>query len=168
MSHLPRPFIYEDALQLDLSGKTVLIIGQPATGKTHLGLGLYLRNKEHHFLMTDNYMQYGYKEALYVLIQEIQDFLEIGPVIIEGVQGYRLLRKGAEMGCFYPDIVLELQTTPDRIEHTYQKERGGMKKGLVQFNAMHSKILNDYRKLPNPHPPAWYVVQNHYEILTHS
>ena len=86
------------------------------------------------------------------------------PTIVEGVHGYRMLRKGAEYGNYYPDIVIEMKVSEQRMLSTYRNERNPNKiKHLQQFNATHEKILNDYRKMiPDRLKPQWVVFENNY------
>lgn len=154
---------YEAILHLDLDGKTVVIIGEPASGKSHLATDLSRLWPDHYLYRTDHYMDFGYEASMYEVLKNVVTVQKLGGhTITEGIQAYRMLRKGVELTVFYPDIVIEIHTTPDRIERTYETERGGMKKGLKGFNKVHQKILNDYRAMDNPHPPVWYTVENHY------
>jgi thymidylate kinase len=94
----------------------------------------------------------------------LADLIEIDePVIVEGMQGYRLLRKGVELANFYPDVVIELQVTEAQVERVYRAERQAEKlPKLSAFNKMHQTILESYKALKNPHPPEWITVQNQY------
>ena len=149
----------------DLSRKNIVIVGCPASGKTTLAKELAKRTGQKVF-HTDDYMQHGYKQSLYVLIA---DLMEQGrAVIVEGVQGYRLLRKGVETQSIYPDIVIELKVSPEQVERVYRTERVWDKrrsvdkvlKNLEAFNKMHETILADYMAMKNPHPPEWIVIEN--------
>jgi len=148
-----------DILKLPIAGKTVVIIGAPATGKTWLSNAL--NTKGHTVFHTDDYIPHGHIESLYVLMDEIES--TEGPKLIEGVNGYRLLRKGVELDSFYPDIVIELFTTPERIMQTYTELRDPLKlKGQKGFTAALAKILRDYHAMPNRRPPTWVQVMNEY------
>ena len=144
----------------DLSRKNIVIIGCPASGKTTLAKELAKRTGQKVF-HTDDYMQHGYKESLYVLMADLME--QDRAVIVEGVQGYRLLRKGVEMGCIYPDIVIELKVSPEQVERVYRTERKAEKlPKLSAFNKMHETILADYAQMKNPHPPEWIVIENRF------
>lgn len=145
---------------IDLAGKTIVIIGPPASGKTTLaksiseftGTGV---------VSTDDYMEHGYKDSLYVMLDDLAELTE--PKIIEGMQGYRLLRKGVELDCFYPDIVIELSVTQERVDRVYRTERIVSKlPKLAAFNKMHQTILESYKAMDNPCPPKWVRIQNEF------
>ncbi len=148
-----------EARRIDIAGKNVLIIGAPASGKTYLS-GIF-SHAGRIVIHTDDYMEYGFQEALYRCLDDICDASQ--PTLVEGVQGPRLLRKGVELDCYYPDIVFELVTSWERIEKTYKEERDTAKlKGQKGFAKMNETILGDYFSMPNERPPVWYRVQNEY------
>lgn len=145
----------------ELKGLNVLIIGCPASGKTFLANNL--KSDNHKIIHTDDYMRYGYKESLYVMIEDIQKLHVHTKSIVEGIQGYRLLRKGVELNCYHPDIVVQLEISEARMLQTYRTERPGKKiDSLYAFNNMHDKILNDYFRMYNPHKPKWLKIKNEY------
>lgn len=142
-----------------IAGKDVVIIGCPASGKTYLSN--LLASPAHTVIHTDDYMKHGYKEALYVMLNDLKHIH--GNVIIEGVQGYRLLRKGVEMGCYYPHIVIELEISQERMAQTYAEQRPGKKvASVLAFNKMHETIKQDYFSMDNPNKPEWIKISNHY------
>jgi len=152
-------------IQVDVEKKNILIIGWPASGKTFLANKLWKDNPSHKCFHTDDYMHHGYKEALYVLMADLKKCKQ--PTIVEGVQGYRLLRKGAELDCYYPDIVIEIEIAYSRMMQTYLEERRGKDPAYLKgFNKMHSKILDDYFNMMKLKPkikrPHWIKLKNHY------
>ena len=148
-------------VQVDIENKNVLIIGMPASGKTYLSELLHRDNPTHRLVHTDSYIKYGYREALYKLIEDLKKIKV--PTIIEGVQGYRLLRKGVELDLYYPDIVIELEVTEARMLKTYKDKRNGKDvRYLKGFNQMHQKILGDYFRMNSKRPPQWIKLKNNY------
>lgn len=149
-----------ELLTLDFSGQTVVIIGNPATGKTWLAKEI-AKCTGSRLIQADDYIEHGYKEALYVLLDDVTE--ADTPLIVEGVQCYRLLRKGVQLDCFYPDVVIELTAPQEQIERVYREQRPGKDtKFLTGFNKMHQTILADYRSLENQRPPKWYTVENRF------
>lgn len=148
---------------IDITGKNVLIIGRPASGKSYTAEKLARDNPNHVLIKTDDYKHLGYVEALYAIIDDLK---VLGPkvnTIVEGVQGYRLLRKGVELNCYYPDMVIELEITDRRMNQTYILERDPKKLAYLKgFNKAHEKVLNDYREMQNKHKPKWIKLKNNY------
>ena len=131
---------------MDLSEKNVLIIGLPGSGKTYLIDRL--KTDGHIVIKTDDYINYGFEQSLYRVLEDI--IKANGKTIVEGVQGYRLLRKGLQQNSYYPDIVIEMVVSVKRIFHVYENERGG--KNLKSVESMiksNQKILQDYFQMEN-------------------
>lgn len=150
----------EDVLKLDIEGKNVLIIGCPASGKSYL-LNQFQTN--HKKFQTDDYIQYGFEQSMYKVLEDIKN--TEGNTLVEGVQGYRLLRKGVQLDCYYPDMVIELIISEQQMLSTYRNERDIKKiKYLTGFNKAQSKILNDYFLMKNKSKPEWIKVINDYKI----
>ena len=141
---------------LDIKGKNVLIIGFPASGKTTLA---ELLNSENHTLIhSDDYMQFGFKESLYELLKDLENIE--GNTIIEGVMGYRLLRKGVELNSYYPDVVLELKVTEATVRRRYLDRDTKKLNGALSMCKSCTKILGDYEKLTNTRAPIWIKILN--------
>lgn len=146
---------------VDIANSNVLIIGKPAAGKTFLAKKLIHDNPKHLLIHTDDYIKYGYKESLYKLLMDMSRICK--PTIIEGVLGYRLLRKGVELDCYYPDHVIEILIPDSLMYHTYAAERPEKDISYLKgFNATHEKILNDYKAMVNKQPPKWHKLHNIY------
>lgn len=146
---------------VDIDDSNVLIIGCPASGKTYISNLLGKDNPGHTLIHTDDYIKHGYEEALYVLLDDLKEIHN--PAIIEGVLGYRLLRKGVELDCYYPDIVIELDISEALMFKTYSKERREKQiSNLRGFNKSHQTILDKYKRMINKKPPKWIHVHNAY------
>ncbi len=152
-------------VHVDIERKDVLIIGWPAAGKTYLSKLLARDNPNHKLFHTDDYIKHGYKEALYVLMADIATTKK--PTIVEGVQGYRLLRKGIELDSYYPEIVIELEISRELMYATYKNERADKDPtALKGFINAHEKILRDYRAMlsivSKAKRPEWHKIKNNY------
>ena len=146
---------------IDIGNKSVLIIGWPASGKSYVATRLAKDNPNHKLIRTDDYIKYGFVQALYVLLADIQKCKH--PTIVEGIQGARLLRKGVETNTYYPDIVIELEITPELMYATYAKERIGKDTSTLRgFVNSYSTILAAYKAMPNKKPPQWIKLKNQY------
>ena len=143
----------------DITDKNVLIIGCPASGKTYISN--LLVDDKHILIHTDDYMSYGYHDSMYKCLDNILKSEK--KTIVEGIQGYRLLRKGVELDNYYSDIVIELIISENKMYEVYENQREIDKAVYLSgFNEMHSKILLDYKLLDNPNPPEWITIFNKY------
>jgi hypothetical protein len=153
----------ESILAYPIKSKNICIIGYPSSGKTHLS---HLLADGHHKLVhTDSYIQYGYEASMYHALEECKN--TIGHVICEGVQGYRLLRKSAELSCFKWDIVIECVISRARMEMNYINERNPSKiKYLKGFITANQKVLNDYLGIIGKNKPVFLEWENTYNDVT--
>lgn len=149
---------------VDIGNSTVVIIGPPASGKTYVANKLAHDNPSHKLIHTDDYIAFGFEPSLYYLLDYVVEAKKTQPLIIEGILGYRLLRKGVQQGNFFPDIVIELEITDEQLTRTYKKERGGTSK-LDYIRAMmksNATVLRSYQLLPNNHLPKFIKLKNSY------
>ena len=91
----------------------VVIIGYAAAGKTYFAQQLEKEYPKAKFIHTDDYMKYGFEEALYVLMDDLKSNKDYSLRVIEGVLGYRLLRKGAQLGTFKADLIIKVTAQKD-------------------------------------------------------
>lgn len=146
----------ESIKDLDIKGQNVLIIGFPASGKTTLA---ELLNSENHTLIhSDDYMQFGFKESLYELLKDLEKIE--GNTIIEGVMGYRLLRKGVELNSYFPNIVIEMKVIEATVKKRYQARDPTKLNGALSMCKSCMKILGDYEKMTNTKNPLWIEIKN--------
>lgn len=149
-----------EVLDIDINGKNVLIIGCPASGKT------WLSNKmakpTHTIIHTDNYKKEGYEMGMYAAMWAATNSEK--PTIVEGVYGYRMLRKGAELWNYMPNIVIEIKIPVQRMYLTYRLHR--QDKDVEQLEKMvkgNEKVLNEYFKMQNKdNKPMWVEFNNNY------
>lgn len=146
-----------EILTEDFEGKNVLIIGPPASGKSYL-INL-LELSQHKVIKTDDYAGLGFEQSMYAVLEEIGKSEK--PTFVEGVQGYRLLRKGLQLKNYYPDVVIEMKVSRNQIAMIYGKERGGKDlKKVYTFCETLNKILQEYLSMQNDYPPRWIVINN--------
>jgi deoxyadenosine/deoxycytidine kinase len=120
----------------------IVIIGFAASGKTTLTDQLKELYPSAKFYHTDDYIKYGFEQSLYVLMEHLaKDKSEL--VIIEGIQCYRLLRKGIELKSFKADLIVEVvaseATRAERID-----ERGKSVNAIFNMDKTLTKVWNDY------------------------
>lgn len=130
---------------------TVVVIGPPGSGKStvgqllaeHSGLPLY---------STDHYLGYGHVQALYYVMREVGD----EGWIVEGMIGYRMLRKRKELGMPAPDIVIQLDASDEEIAAAYRNRGSHCNLSHVRnFCKAHEKVLKDYLLLDGHMPKIW-------------
>lgn len=141
-------------IKLPNSGN-VVIIGYAASGKstfTNLLKKEYPRATVYH---TDDYIKYGFEEALYVLMDDLRK--DNSPLkIIEGILAYRLLRKGAQLGTFNADLIIKV-TAPKDSRYFRIEQRGKDIKATFNLDKVCDKIYNDYVDLIGQQlPPIEY------------
>lgn len=130
---------------------TVVVIGPPGSGKTHVG-ALLAESSGLPLYSTDEYLSDGHVAALYLVMKAIGD----RGWIVEGMIGYRLLRKRAEYGLPPVDIVIELEATDSQITDAYRAR--GRKCDIAKirsFCAAHESVLEDYFLLDAERPKVW-------------
>jgi len=137
---------------------TVVVIGPPGSGKTHVatvlaeasGLPLY---------STDVYLGNGHVAALYVMMQALGD----DGWIVEGMIGYRFLRKLRQLGLPPPDIVIQLDADDEQIRAAYAKRSKPCNIKIIRsFCKAHEKVLSDYYLLDGEQPKVWVHAQSNH------
>jgi dephospho-CoA kinase len=126
---------------------TIVIVGLPASGKTTVADQLAKEFPEYTVFHSDDYMAYGYTESMYELMKDVQS--DPNPKkIIEGVQAYRLLRKGVELNNFHADLVITVQT--DEVTRLKRYEsRPGNKLPRAGFDNNLAKVWDAITEAPN-------------------
>lgn len=147
-THLPIP-----DLSIRETDKSIVVVGLPASGKSFLathGILPQLLTKgvrDIKIFRTDDYIKHGFEKSLYILMDDFQErranVVKKEHAIIEGVQGYRLLRKGLELGTFSPDLVITCEaTTPIRKQRIFEREGKKLNEG---FDSALMKIWTNYQ-----------------------
>lgn len=81
--------------------KKIVVIGYPHSGKTTLVNSWNVTDRI--VVHTDDYIKEGFEAGLYSIMDTIK---EAESYIVEGVQGYRLLRKLVQYNLPQPDIII--------------------------------------------------------------
>lgn len=132
----------------------VVIVGYAATGKTTLVESFKYSPSLANVWHTDDLInQYDFEESLYVLMPQIAKCRN--PLkIIEGIQGYRLLRKGLQLKTFYADVVIICTCSKEERARRIAK-RGkdvnktfGLDKVCDKFWADYQTLLKTAKKKP--------------------
>lgn len=130
---------------------TVIVIGPPGSGKSYVG-ELLAEQSGLPLYSTDEFLGTGHVEALYAVIKAVGD----DGFIMEGMLGYRWLRKQKQLKMAPPDFVIELEATDDEIEEAYRKRQKPCNMRRIKaFCAAHEKILDDYMLLDGDLPRVW-------------
>lgn len=130
---------------------SVVIIGPPGSGKTTVG-GLLAENSGLPLYSTDEFLCNGEVQALYKIMQAVGD---VG-FILEGMIGYRWLRKRKQLKLPAPDIVIELDATDEQITQAYKKRNSKVSLQKIKtFCKGHRKVLDDYLLLDGDMPKVW-------------
>lgn len=158
----------QEALRNDITGLNVMVIGLPASGKTFFACWLAFNNPAHKLYHTDDYLQsHNGDAAMYCAFNDVTVMIQTGQkTIVEGVAGYRMLRKGAQLEMYYPDIVFEIVAPTEQRERVYKKDRSDRNFANVQkFDKALTTVLNEYKKIvPDLQFPTWIQVNNQFQF----
>src|SRR5690606_35051402 len=100
------------------------------------------------------YLSHGYEQSLYALIADV-DFAN--PYIIEGIQGYRLLRKMVQLGLPLPDLIIICKASEQATALRY-KERG--KPVPKSTGKALDTVWFEFLKICKDHPPVLHFDTN--------
>jgi hypothetical protein len=138
-----------------LEDKNVLIIGWPGSGKTFLASILEKKLTSHSVIHTDDFIKNDSEE----IIKNIKAHKK---TIVEGVCGYRILRRGAITNTYIPDVVIEMKIKEETLLHAYSVLRPSNKLEAVKVLIKGCQtILEDYNRLKFK-KPYWIPLNNDY------
>lgn len=123
----------------------VAIVGLPGVGKTtwlNKNAKKYAGCK---IFRADDYLRFGFEESMYKLREDVRRCIATN-VLVEGVQVFRLLRKGLQENDMRFDEVILLVAKTDEIRKERYKKREG-KYPNPGFDKMLFKVWNDYLQL---------------------
>jgi len=119
---------------------TIVVVGLPASGKTTVADELRKQFPDYSIYHSDDYMHHGYNDSMYELMKDVQT--DPNPKkIIEGVQAYRLLRKGVELNNFHADLVITVEAQEATREQRYVSRGNGINRA---FDKNLAKVWADY------------------------
>jgi dephospho-CoA kinase len=118
----------------------IVIIGLPAAGKSTVALEVANLLPGHDLYSTDDYIDFGYEQSLYALLKDMA-YNANPKKIVEGVQGYRFLRKTLERDIVV-DCIIEVQTSPQVRAQRYLAR--GKKQLSSSFERNLATVLKDY------------------------
>jgi len=153
----------EEIACVPLAGKSVLIIGSPASGKTYLSQILGPMNPRHDVIHTDKYLKM-YDNVGRSVYAAFEDAAHYKSVIIEGVLGYEILLEGYKNKSYYPDIIIEVQLSAGKQREIYLSERDANKlRHLRHFQLLNQAKLNEYFRIcPKDQQPIFIEYQNQF------
>ena len=141
--------ITNELLELCNLKKYIVIYGHTKSGKVLFGkllseaLGVRL-------IISDDYKYLGWKQNMYHIREIIKSTDE--PLIIEGVQSGRLLRKGVEFNDFFADLVIHLEINNVSLSIAYQRDGEG-------YKLRHNKVFNFNKHIIDNIFFKWYEMQ---------
>ena len=144
----------------DFENKNVVIIGNPCAGKTTFYNENKYRFGNHVCFHTDDFMGFGYEQSLYELMRRVVLEVDGGRfVVVEGIAGFRLLRKGLELRCFYPDVVIKINVSLDIQAQRYSKRNlSEIKPGVLAMNKANETVFKTYLGMDNPRNPEIIII----------
>jgi hypothetical protein len=134
--------------------QTIVVCGYTKTGKITISKKLSETLNRRLFISDDySFEKYGDK-SLYVFMDNILPYYKLNiPIIVEGILCFRLLRKGIQLGNFYPDLIIKTKCNDDTIKHFYKKDGEENKiNRAISFNKGLNTIWEEYLQLLKDNP----------------
>lgn len=152
-------------LDLIKKAKIIVVLGPTRSGKVKIAK--YIQEKTgYKYVCTDDYVDYGRDEKLEYIISDVLELVREGtPFILEGVQCYRILRRGAKYGYFIPELIIKTICNDETIAYCYEKEGEGHKaKKALAYSKSLETIWNDFIEIAkhskdyNSNPPIFMKI----------
>lgn len=138
-----------DKLEFLQGENKIVIIGLAASGKTMLTDKVAELLPDHDVIHSDDYIQFGFENSLYKMISDIK-MKGDAPLIIEGVQAFRLLRKGLQNMDFLPDVIVNTYCSDETRLSRY--EARGNSNSITTFDKALFTIWKSYKDLLDANP----------------
>mgnify|MGYP006327376503 CR=1 FL=1 len=100
------------------------------------------------------------EQSLYEVMKGVVSEISGGRfVVVEGIAGFRLLRKGLELRCFYPDVVIKINVSLDIQAQRYSKRNlSEIKPGVLAMNKANETVFKTYLGMDNPRNPEIIII----------
>ncbi len=129
--------------------KTIVIVGFPKTGKSTISKKLN-DSLGRHIIASDDFGLQHFEDFKKSCLTAYNKQI---PIIIEGVMGFRLLRRGLEENNFYPDLLIKTNSNNETIIHLYNKFGEGDKiPRVLSFNKGLNTMWDEYRAVLRNNP----------------
>lgn len=146
----PADLVTPQILSICEQSPIIVVCGYTKTGKVTIARKIANTLKRRLFI-SDDYQIYGPQEAMYVLLKDL--LTENRPFIVEGVQCFRLLRKGIQLNNFFPDLIIKTKCNEETIRYFYKKDNESEKiENAIKYNKGLNKIWEDYLQLLSSNP----------------
>jgi hypothetical protein len=122
--------------------EVIVVIGLPATGKSFTADWIQeVPCRGHSLFSSDDYIDFGYEESLYAMIRTMEN--DPNPrKIVEGVQGFRFLRKNVSTKAFKVDAIVITECSPEtRAKRYAARDKGQIPTG---FDRNLETVFKDY------------------------
>lgn len=139
----PKDLVTEKIVDYCKPLSLIFILGPTKSGKVTISKELSKQLDDRELLIADEYIEnYGYDFALDRFENDVKDhYYNCIPIIVEGILGYRLLRKIVKEGYHLPDMVIKVECNKETIQYFYEKEEPGKNLNSVfGFNSGLEKI----------------------------
>lgn len=155
----PKDLVTEKIVDYCLPLTLIFVLGATKSGKVTIAKELSRRLDDRTLFMSDDYIRlYGQNEALDMLDKDMNEYYYSGyRIIIEGILGFRLLRRMAKNGYHLPDMVIKTECNKQTISYFYSVEEPeknlnsvmGFNSGLESiWNQTLEIVHSQNRKLP--------------------
>jgi hypothetical protein len=129
--------------------KTITVLGYTKTGKITIAKKLS-QELNYPLFISDHYININNREQLlYDMMNHIIPYYNSNqPLIIEGILGFRLLRKGLQLNNFHTDLIIKTKCNDETIKHFYRMDGEESKiNRALSFNKGLNKIWNEYKEM---------------------
>lgn len=102
----------------------IFVVGVTKSGKITIAKELSKQLDNRILLISDEYVEkYDHNDALNMLERDMnENYYSTFPIIVEGILGFRLLRRMSQNGYHLPNIVIKTECNENTIRHFYQLE----------------------------------------------